>query len=488
MKAILVQPKIGYMDALRSAPGLPLGLLFVAAGLKDCCEVDLIDARLAGNLEARLQGALTDDTLFVGVTCHTGPMIRDALRVSRLVKRFSEVPVVWGGVHASLAPEVTLADPDVDICVIGEGEITALELARALSEDRPLESVPGLAFKRGGKVIRTAQRELLSPREWPEPAFQLVDLSRYLPVYNGRPSLFFQASRGCPNRCTYCYNTTFNRRRFRKRPAETVIASIERLLEQAEFRDVYFVDDNFLVDTAWAQKIAKGLCKMGLSWQMQGVEVGTLMQVDDNYIRQLREMGCERLTIGVETGSDRMRRMIGKQGTRQDVVQTIGRFAGTGIIVFTSYIVCFPHETREEIKKTVELALELVERYDFVRCSPFYCFSPYPGTAAFDEAVDAGFHMPGSLEEWSRIGGMDDFTWQRRTDRPALSRADFEGLNLTTLFLDKKVNDYSSSVLMDNLAALYRPLARLRTRNMFFKVMPERWLLKWFLDRYVRSG
>jgi radical SAM superfamily enzyme YgiQ (UPF0313 family) len=483
MKVLLVQPRIGYMDALRSAPGLPLGLLSVASAVPDHLEVELIDARLEPDLEGRLVRSLRQDPLLVGITCHTGPMIRSALEISRLVKRHSEAPVIWGGVHPSLAPQVTLSEPSIDVCVRGEGEATLGELIQTLEDGASPDTVAGLAFRRDGRVILTPNRPLLPAEQWPEPRWELVDVARYLPLYDGRPSLFYQASRGCPNRCSYCYNSPFNHQRFRHQPAAEVVASVTRLHRRHGFEDVYFVDDNFFVRLDWAAEVIRGIHGLGLTWQVQGVDIASLLRMDSAYIRHLGASGCSRLTIGVETGNDRMRRRMGKQGSRQDVIEAIGRLRGTGIRVFASFMVGFPQELRTEMQETVALALELLDRYDFVRCSPVYCFTPYPGTASYELAVEAGFRPPANLSAWSRIGSFDDFTWLEQAGNQELDRDTFLGLNAVTLLIDGKVRDYSTSRLLALLAALYRPVARFRARHLFFHAMPERWLLRWLLNR-----
>ncbi len=488
MKVLLLQPQIGYMDSLRSAPGLPLGLLSAAAGLDQRTEVELLDARLEPDMGGRLAQSLREDPLLVGITCHTGPMIRGALELSRQVKTLSRAPVVWGGVHPSLAPEVTLSDPAVDICVRGEGEATLGDLAVALESGRSLEGIPGLAFRANGRVVVTPDRPQLTPDLWPEPRWDLVDVARYLPEYDGRRSLFFQASRGCPFRCSYCYNAPFNHRRFRLRPAPHVIESLQRLRGEHGFEDVYFVDDNFFVNLDWAQELVAGVCDLGLSWQVQGVDVASLLRMSPAYLARLAGLGCSRLTIGVETGSDHMRRQVGKQGTRADVVRAIARLRGTGIKVFTSFMVGFPGERLSEMRETVDLALELLDRFDFVRCSPIYCFTPYPGTSSYELAMRAGFRPPRSLEGWARVGSFDDFTWLEQTNDQVLDRETFLGLHAVTLLMDEKVRDYSTSPLLALLARAYRPIARFRARHLFFAAMPERRLLRWLLERQAPSA
>jgi hypothetical protein len=209
--------------------------------------------------------------------------------------------------------------------------------------------------------------------------------------------------------------------------------------------------------------------------------------MDDDYITRIKSYGCQRLTLGIETASNRMRELIRKQGTRDDVVKAVSRFAGADMILYASFMVGFPSETRAEMKETVALALELIDRFDFFRCSPFYNYSPYPGTHGLQEAVRLGFTPPRSPEEWLRVGAFDDVSWERRDNGKVLGRSLFEGLNLTTLFIDGKVRDYSASFLVKFLSAIYRPIARFRAKHLFFRLMPERFFLNRFFNRYTQN-
>jgi radical SAM superfamily enzyme YgiQ (UPF0313 family) len=351
-----------------------------------------------------------------------------------------------------------------------------------------LDEVPGLVFSTDGeRVVQTSPREPLAPDEWSEPAWDLVDLSRYLPLYGERKTLFYQLTRGCLHNCSYCYNVPFNRRRYRMLDSGVAIDRLRRLREKVDFEEIYFIDDNFFVDVEWSERVTEGLSELGVTWQLQGVDVGILLRMDNQFIRRLHHRGCRRVTLGVETGSNRMRRLIRKQGTRDDVVRAVEKFRNSGILVFTSYIAGLPTETLEEMRQTVELALALIDRFEYVRSAPFYCYTPFPGTECYRMAVEQGFPPPEKLEDWARIGGWDYLTWERRLGDRVLGRMFFEGLNMATMFLDRKIADYSSSKVMNLLFKTYRPLARLRARHLFFRFMPERWLLNRFYEYLVRE-
>src|SRR5438105_1153967 len=128
-KLVLLQPRVGYMDSMRSKPALPLSLLHAAALAAERHEIVLIDQRVSDDWHERLVHELAQDPLLVGITCYTGPMIRRALELARIVRDLAPaVPILWGGVHVGLLPEQSLQHPLVDLVARGEGEETLLRL------------------------------------------------------------------------------------------------------------------------------------------------------------------------------------------------------------------------------------------------------------------------------------------------------------------------------------------------------------------------
>ena len=133
-------------------PYVPLALLAVAAPLlRDGYEVRLIDQRLDADWERSLLSAITRDTLLVGITSLTGSQLLHALRASQLVKQHTNLPVVWGGIHASRLPEQTIQDTHIDYVIQGEGEETIVELARALEKGASPAGIQGLWYKENGQ-------------------------------------------------------------------------------------------------------------------------------------------------------------------------------------------------------------------------------------------------------------------------------------------------------------------------------------------------
>lgn len=183
-EVILFRPNFSKTGIKESRP--PAGLLYVSAPLvKHGYEVAIIDQSVEDHWRERLLDELNAKTLGVGITCLTGHMISGGIKIAELVRQYSGCPVVWGGVHPSLEPDTTIASEHVDIIVSGEGEETALELVGALQENRALEDIDGIIFKKNGAIHRTRPRAMYDLNNLPPLPFHLVDFSKYY----GNPAL-----------------------------------------------------------------------------------------------------------------------------------------------------------------------------------------------------------------------------------------------------------------------------------------------------------
>jgi anaerobic magnesium-protoporphyrin IX monomethyl ester cyclase len=477
-KIVLVQPRVGYMDNMRSKPALPLSLLHAAARAAERYQLVLIDQRVDPNWRARLEQEMQAEPLLVGITCYTGPMITRALEVARVARSANpEVPIVWGGVHVGLLPEQSLHHPLVDIVVRGEGEQSLLDLADALSEGRSLSEVSGISFIDQARYVATPAAPYLDVSTAPEIPYQLVDVRDYMPLYEGRRSLYMESSRGCPYACTYCYNVYFNDRKWRAQSPARVIERVRYVREQYGVEDVYFTDDDFFINQKRARAIIEGLCEIDVSWQVQGSDIVCIKKMDMELLKLLERSGFRRFTIGIETGSPRMRQLMQKQGSVDDIVATFEKLARFDFIIFGSFISNTPGETLEDIRLSVELIERLHHANPNFRNSPVYHYTPFPGTPMFEQAVGAGFVPPASFADWAsfsyegngfvHIGGQDPRFYER--------------LYVATLLNDRKVDEYTVPWWIRLGAQIYRPIARQRLKHLYFDYMPEMLVARRFL-------
>ncbi|MBU1849749.1 MAG: cobalamin-dependent protein, partial [Nanoarchaeota archaeon] len=131
-KIILIFPKTGYDFATIQAP--PHGLLTMAAHLlKAGFDVKILDQRVNKNFKKNLKKAL-NESLFVGISSMTGLQLKFAINISKYIKKsYPKTSIVWGGIHATILPDVTIKEKFVDFIIKGEGEETILELAKAIN-------------------------------------------------------------------------------------------------------------------------------------------------------------------------------------------------------------------------------------------------------------------------------------------------------------------------------------------------------------------
>jgi radical SAM superfamily enzyme YgiQ (UPF0313 family) len=468
-KILLLQPTVGEWDEMRTAPALPLALLHAATLVAEEYDVEIFDRRLhRSGWEAALAAHIDDRLMLVGATAFTGPMLSSSLEMCRVIRAHRpDLPIVWGGIHASLLPQETAKSPWADYVVQGEGEVPLRDLARCVDRGESPEGIPGIWYRQGGEVVGTPPGPMVKLEEMPAPPWHLVDVTQYLPKYKGRKGIYFQSSRGCPLPCTYCYNVVFNSRRWRSLSPEKTVEQIRHLVDTYGAEDIYFVDDMFFTNIKRARRIAELLCDVDVTWQVQGVDIMGMKRMTDDDYRLIIKSGCSRLTCGIESGSPRLRRYVKKQGTVEDIEEVTARLAKFPITLYYSFMCGIPTETIEEVKMTVDLIFRLLDSNPNLHVSPLYNFTPYPGTELFQVAQDLGMPMPSRLEDWA------DFRHEQTNFFP--ERRDFyESLYFTSLFVDDKTREYDVLATVRLLSSIYRPIARYRTRNFFFKGLLER--------------
>ena len=206
----------------------PTGLLMAAIHLYQEFRVVIVDQRIEKRWRAHLSELLKENPICIGITAMTGRQIKGGLYVSQMAKS-KGCPVVWGGVHASLLPIQTLAHPLVDYVVEGEGEESFAELVEALASGRSCEKIPGVWSKNGDKPVSGGQRPFVDLNKLPPVPYHLIDLGKYIkPGPYGKSFILF-TSRGCPQRCTFCFNLTFNQCHWRAFSLERILEDIKRI-------------------------------------------------------------------------------------------------------------------------------------------------------------------------------------------------------------------------------------------------------------------
>lgn len=467
---LLLMPRVGDMDSFRDRPTPPLSLIHAATLLEPHYQVVIVDQRVEPHWRQRVEEVLDQNPVAVGLTTLSGTMIHNALIMARFVRQRSVAPLVWGGIHITMLPEQAMRSELVDYAVLGEGEVAFLDLIRALEGDGSPAEVPGVWAREGDRVRQNPRPPVLDFADLPPAPYHLVDMEQYIYTHRGRRCLDYLSSRGCPHECTYCYNGVFYSRHWSAKPAEAVIQELERLIRAYSVEVLYFVDDNFFIDQERAWEILRALPSLGVRYQLQGMDIQSIDAMTDAELDLLETTGLQRVTIGIETASDRMRRLISKWGDRHTVERNLRRLANRRFLVLTSFIIGFPFESWEEIQQTIRFALDLQSLGDNFRLPQFYNYTPVQGTALARDLERCGFRFPQCLGDWSSI------EWDRNhvfSDNPEKQKA-LDAIAFLSKFVDRKDQDYGTRPAISALYRLFRPLALLRLRAGAYGFLPEK--------------
>ncbi len=382
-------------------PQVPLALLHVASPLQRAgYRVRLVDMRLEDYRNTRI-----GNPVFVGLTCMSGQQIHYGLKFARKVR--AENPsctIVWGGVHPTLLPEQTAASDCVDVVVRGEAELVVPKLANKLAAGKPLDDVKGLTFKADGKIKSNADADLIDLDDIPvELPFDLLDLDKYPTLQSGR--FHIQTSRGCPHRCGFCYNTDFNKRRWRGKSANRVLDEIQSVLRRFPYVKIIDpIDDNFFVDKQRVEDICKGILSRNIKikWRAN-CRFDYLATYEKDFVSLLEQSGCMELDFGGESGSERLQQFVCKDVTAQQMLDSVGNLRkwAPSIEPFVSWLSGLPGETYEDMVKTFDLMDQMNKVNSRTQHYGIFMYTPFPSPML--ESFGAEFQPPKSLEEWGNI-------------------------------------------------------------------------------------
>lgn len=366
----------------------PLGLAYCAAVLeKEGIRTELFDCSV--DKRALLPRIAEARPPIIGITAST-PVFERAAAIARGIReRLPGSVIVIGGAHVTAAWREALAEGVFDAGVIGEGEITLLELVRHIRSRglTGLEAVRGVVFRDGNRVAAAPAREFIRDLDTlPYPARHLLPHpARYHPTpasYRRLPLGIMITSRGCPQRCTFCDRAIFGNT-YRSRSAANVLDEVDELLGRYGCREVRFFDDCFALDKKRVSEICAGLRKRGrrVPWTC----LTTVGSVDRDILREMRSSGCWQVLFGLESGSDRMLKLLRKGATVDQNIRAVSMAKEAGLSVRADFICGTPGETRESMTETLQFALASGVDY-----AHFNKFVPFPGTELYAGICAAG--------------------------------------------------------------------------------------------------
>lgn len=389
MKILLVKPGIALGDHIQP----PLGIAYLAAVLRKDNEVRVLDYGKLGRDDGKYLDAVREFSPDVaGFQCYS-PEIGEVKRLAGLTRAaLPKAVIIAGGPHPTLCPEETLNKlaPEADYLLRGETEESFPEFLKFLAGGLKNADVPGLAWREDGRVRYNEIKPIADIDALPIPAWDLIHPEEYPPAQHGAffdqfPIAPIVTTRGCPFSCGFCTAPILSGKHMRKRSPRSVMAEIEMLYNEFGIREIHIVDDNFTLDKAHAVGILKAIVASKLPISLafpNGVRINTL---DDELLDLMKAAHTYLISVGIEAGTDRTLKRMEKQLSVALIREKVALIKKKNIDLAAFFILGFPDETVEDMRETINFALEL----PLLRAN-FFTFLPLPMTPVTLRLVRAG--------------------------------------------------------------------------------------------------
>jgi len=415
MKILLVSPPF-YRLFGGASNEIPLGLCYLAAYIKgshkvkifnadfDSMRPNLLHSSIFRNFELyvnslkelrlpvweKIERRVKDyDPDVIGISVLTGKY-SSAMNVARICKQINpEVKIVVGGPHPTIDPVNTLKNKDVDIVVVGEGEVTFSEICDRIENNEPLNAVKGIFSKQNDKIEMTPPREMIKDLDtllFPAKDC-VIDSEKYPPNAFG----FIMTGRGCPHHCIFCASHKIWTRKVRLRSPHNIVHEMIWTSKQFGTKHFRFWDDSFTLDKKRIHELCSLLRKQQLdfSWDCDT----RVDLIDEKLVGNMKNSGCQSIAFGIESGDPCTLKKLKKGITLEQARYAVQIAKKHGIRVSTYFMIGFPWETKESMITTYRFSVELEPHLISVCIA-----TPYPGTELWDLCKE---DEPSESTDWS---------------------------------------------------------------------------------------
>lgn len=384
----------------------PLGMAYLAGSLRAIGhDVTIIDSsgedlmsytRILGtNLLAQglsipdIVSRIPKGTQVIGISCmFANDWIYTKILIKALKKRFPQVPLVAGGEYITADYKYILTHyHEINVCAIGEGEKSLLEIVDAYETGQPLNHVLGIAYLEDSKIVTTPRRpRIRKVDDIPWPSWDGIPLEEYFyrglgNHVKGKRAIPMLASRGCPYRCTFCSSPEMWTTRWIPRNPDDIIREIKSYIDRYKIDHVQFYDLTAVINQSWIYHFCRKLNQenLGITWSLPN---GTRTEVlTADVLRLLKQSGCEVMGLSPESGSEATLKRIKKRMNIENMLQVVRNCHKLGIVTKVNIIYGLPGQTLKECLQN----MKLIARIAFAGADDVAClaFVPYPGSELF---------------------------------------------------------------------------------------------------------
>jgi radical SAM superfamily enzyme YgiQ (UPF0313 family) len=370
----------------------PQGLAYIAAVVrKEGYDVEIYNQDKHHYPDEHLTEHLDKNNFdIIGVSVIAGYyQYKKLLKISDAINRSKKRPFyVIGGHGPAPEPEFFLKKTLADAAVIGEGEVTVVELLDAIKNRKPLNAVKGIAFHEGGKVVINERRPLISDIDsLPMPAYNLfpMDYYRLLRMPHTTSSDFVMpiiSGRGCKFTCNFCYRMD---KGFRPRSNEGIIEEIKLLKKDYGITYIAFGDELLMSSVERTESLCNDFikAKLNIKWDCNG----RLNYAKPEVLSLMKKAGCVFINYGIEAMDDQVLKNMKKALTTKQIIKGIDATVDAGISPGLNIIFGNIGDNKETLNKGVEFLLKYDDGAQMRTIRPV---TPYPGSPLYYYAIEKG--------------------------------------------------------------------------------------------------
>ncbi len=358
-------------------PPLPPTDLMYLASIAESCGFEAIirDYSQGGNFEADLKD-IQPNYLVANIAT---PTFKSDMMAVQLAKEIvpSICTIVKGAPFLTYNTNTIYENPFIDYVIIGEAELTLKDILDGVPDNEIL----GICYRENFQPVKNDKRPFIDNLDiLPFPARHLVDNSIYKRPDNGKVQAVVKVARGCPFHCFFCLATPVSGAKVRTRSPENIVAELKECVEKYNIKNFLFWSDIFNFNREWTLELCQKIIESGLkiTWS-SNTRADTM---DDEMARMMYKSGCRLVSIGVESGSQKMLDNIGKKITLDDIRNTVKILKKNKIKIYNYFVIGLPWETEETVEETIKFAIELDSNF-----ISFYTATPLPGTKYFAYAM-----------------------------------------------------------------------------------------------------
>lgn len=359
---------------------------------------------------------------YIGLSVMSSLYLESVYLVNKRIKEKFNIPIIWGGVYATLFPEETLKYGDY--VIQGEGELPLVELLDTLEAGKDPSNIENLiTYNQEGEIIKNPLRPLIQDLDtlgYPKIGGDKVYFIHNDAISYGDPQIKgftyeLTASRGCPFACSYCSSVNL-KRTYAGKGKYVRFRSVDNVMEELKaakatiknLKVIHFWDEIFSDEEGWIEEFKERYKKeIGIPFKIWGHP----LKISERIISNLVDAGLYQIVVGIQSGSARVRKEIFHRRESQEEIINASRVLSKCKVpkVIYDFMLQHPFETLEDLKETYKLCLQLEPPFEL----QLHGLNFLPGTDIVDKAIDAGLLSKEELDKimYSSIQDQYDMYW-----------------------------------------------------------------------------